>query len=186
MGPKGSEHRDDSRYPTDLHGGKRSPVEAEHEVISEEEVHILPRHFISEQPSEAIVVHCYDHRFQEAFRQFLSDELRLKNWTPIVLGGSIHSFGIQHLQPKNAKVLWQHIKFLVKEGGLKRIIIINHDDCQWYEKFEGYLGSIHLPERLKKDLQGTAVKLAQDFTGASIEAYHARLEGKEVIFEKVT
>jgi len=182
-------HRREDRFPEE----HRHTQEVEAEVITpttkldpKKEVPPVFHYFLNEQPSEAIVIHCYDPLFQDAFHNFLSAELKLKNWTPIVIGGSIHSLGVEQLMPKNAKVLWEHIKFLVKEGKLKRIIIINHDGCRWYGKFQGFIGNIPLPERLKKDLEGVAIRLAKDFTGVQVETYHARVQGKEVFFDKIT
>jgi hypothetical protein len=44
-------------------------------------------------PPEAIVVHCADPRFQEAFEEFLKTELKLEKgkYIPIVISGAVAS-----------------------------------------------------------------------------------------------
>ena len=157
-------------------------VKEEHKTTSTEH---LRTYLLNETPPEGLVLHCSDPRFQDAFHSFLKDELRLKNYVPIVLGGGIHPFGVQHLLPKNFKILWEQIKFFLKEGKINRIVIINHDDCKWYQKFQGYTASIHLADRLKGDLRLAVKHLAKDYLHARIETYHARIEGKEIFFEEV-
>ena len=77
---------------------------------------------IDKAPSETLVIHCADPRFQIPFRRFLTEELRLENYTPIVIGGGIHALSSQSFLPKNYKILWEQVKFYVKEGKIRRII----------------------------------------------------------------
>lgn len=156
--------------------------EEEHRTATTEQV---KKYLLNESPPQAVVIHCGDPRFQDAFRSFLKDELKLRNYVPIVLGGGIYPFGVQHLLPKNFKILYEQIKFYLKERKINRVVIINHDDCKWYEKFQGYTASIPLSDRLKEDLKSAAKHLSLDYLHVRVETYHARLEGKEIFFEEV-
>ena len=159
-----------------------SGARKEHRIITTEH---LKKYLLNETPPEAVVIHCGDPRFQDAFHSFLNNELRLKNYVPIVLGGGIYPFGVQNLLPKNFKILYQQIKFFLKEGKINRLVIINHDDCKWYQKFQGYTASIPLYDRLRGDLRSAAKHLSEDYLHVRVETYHAGLEGKEISFEEV-
>lgn len=141
---------------------------------------------IDSAPSEALVIHCADSRFQTAFRRFLTEELGLKNYTPITIGGGIHALSSQAFLPKNFKVLWEQVKFYVKQGDMRRIIFINHEDCKWYEKMHGHLPKFNLPAKSQEDLMSAAEVILQDFAGVHLETYFAHLNGNEVTFERVS
>lgn len=141
---------------------------------------------IDDTPSETLVIHCADPRFQTAFRRFITEELGLKNYTPIVVGGGIHALSSQTFLPKNFKILWEQVKFYIKEGKIRRIIFINHADCKWYEKIHGHLPRIDLPIKGQQDLRTAAEIILHDFAGVHLETYFAHLDGNEVTFERVT
>ena len=60
---------------------------------------------------DTLVIHCADPRFQTAFRRFITEELGIASYTPIIIGGGIHAFGIRHLLPKNFKILWEPVSY---------------------------------------------------------------------------
>jgi hypothetical protein len=141
---------------------------------------------VNSAPSETLVIHCADPRFQIAFRRFVTEELGLENYTPIVIGGGIHALSSEESMPKNFKILWEQVKFFIKAGGIRRIIFINHEDCRWYEKMHGHLPRINLPDKGKEDLKLAAIVLLRDFGGISLETYFAHLDGDEVTFERIS
>jgi hypothetical protein len=141
---------------------------------------------LNSAPSESLVIHCADPRFQIAFRRFITEELSLENYTPIVIGGGIHALSSEESMPKNFKILWEQIKFFIKLGGIRRVIFINHEDCRWYEKMHGHLPRINLPDKGKEDLKLAATLLLRDFSGISLETYFAHLVGDEVTFERIS
>ena len=136
-------------------------------------------------PAEALVIHCADPRFQTAFRRFVTEELQLKNYAPLVIGGAIHPFGAQEFFPKNLKVIWGQIKFFINEANIKRVIIINHDDCLWYKTMANFYAKLKTPLKGKLDLAPTAKSLMQDFAGVRVDTYWAALDGDEISFEEV-
>ena len=161
-------------------------VEGRTAVEAELAVDGIPRYRIERQAPGALVIHCGDPRFQTAFRRFINEELGIRTYTPIIIGGGIHSFGVQTFLPKNYKVLWEQIKFFVKEQNLHRVIIINHEDCQWYEKMKGYPAKVKLPLRGKFDLQQAAKTLLSDFAGVEVNSYWAALDGDQISFSEVS
>ncbi len=136
-------------------------------------------------PPEALVIHCSDPRFQTAFRRFVTEDLGMKAYAPLVIGGSIHAFGSQQFLPKNFKVLWEQIKFFIKEAGIKQVVIINHEDCKWYNAMSSFYSKIKLPVKGKVDLASTAKTLLADFAGIQVRSFWAGLEGDTVVFSEL-
>jgi hypothetical protein len=155
------------------------------EVVAEELERGIPVYRLDKTPSQALVIHCGDPRFQQAFRRFITEELGIPNYTPVIIGGGLHAFGAQSLRPKNLKVLWQQIKFFVRQGGLTQVIFINHEDCQWYAKMKGYRSALELPVLGRVDLQTAATQIAEDFTGVDVRSFFAALDGDQIVFEEM-
>jgi len=145
-----------------------------------------PVYKLDTTPPEALVIHCSDPRFQSAFRRFVTEELKLRNYAPLVVGGAIHPFGAEEFFPKNLKVLWGQIQFFLENMNIRRIIIINHEDCLWYQKMAGFYSKLKGPLKAKHDLGPTALRLMSEFTGVSVETYWAALHGDVVTFHAAT
>jgi len=143
------------------------------------------RYSLDSPEVEALVVHCADPRFQTAFREFVTDELGIHNYVPIVIGGGVHAFGVQSLLPKNFKVLWEQIKFAVTQRNVRQIIIINHEDCLWYERMKGYHPSIQSILKSKSDLKTAADIILHDFSGIHVRMFWAAIESGQVYFTEI-
>lgn len=144
-----------------------------------------PRYQLDTAESEALVIHCGDPRFQTAFRRFITEELGIRTYTPIIIGGGVHAFGVQSFLPKNFKILWEQVKFFVKEVRLRQVIIINHEDCQWYRKMKGYHPTVELPLKGRLDLKTAAERILEDFAGVEVHSYWAGLDGDRITFSEV-
>ena len=90
----------------------------------------------NKQPAGAIVVHCADPRFQDAFREFVHARLGIANYIPLVVGGGIHPFGVEQKMPVNFEAVRFQIEFFIRKTGVKDLIIINHEDCLWYKSMK--------------------------------------------------
>ena len=140
---------------------------------------------IEKSKPTALVIHCGDNRFQTAFRRFVTEELGISSYAPIVIGGGLHAFGMQSFLPKNFKVLWEQIKFFIKEQKLDQIILINHEDCKWYEKMKDYHPTIPLPIKGKLDLQTALKAILNDFAHVKVRTFWAALDGDNITFEEM-
>jgi hypothetical protein len=158
---------------------KAVPLQREGEAVSQ--------YSVAKEAPEAIVVHCGDPRFQKAFRRFVEDELGMRNYVPIIVLGGIHAFGFKDLRPKQYKVLYEQIKFLVKEQGIKRVVIINHEDCTWYGRFSSWvMRRIPLPKKQVDDLRFAAESLFEHFLNIEVETYYAELDGDDIQFKRIS
>lgn len=143
---------------------------------------------LNDSPPEALVIHCSDPRFQAALQKFLQEELRLTHYMPLVIPGSICAIGLQDLQPKYFKTLYQQLKILTNFHKVPRTIIINHDDCKGYESIKGFLLARRrtLGEQQRKDLLEAATMLKDFLPGTHVELYQARIaENKQISFDKI-
>lgn len=136
-------------------------------------------------PPQALVIHCVDSRFQSAFRQFLAEELGITRYFPIVIGGGIHAFGLQNLLPKNFKIIWQQIKFVLEVAKPKQVVIINHEDCLWYRHMQGYHPAVSAVTKGRIDLKTAAKKIIEDFSGVQVRTFWAAIDDGDVVFSEV-
>jgi hypothetical protein len=137
------------------------------------------------RPEEAdgLVIHCSDPRFQAAFRQFIEQELGLKNPIPIIIPGGIHDL-VSPARIKAARQLREQLEFMVKEGGVRRVVLLNHEDCQWYGKWNALVQTA-IGEDIAGHLLLAAEKLAEKKFGVEVECYLAEIEDGDVVFSRV-
>ena len=151
-----------------------------------------------EAAPEAIVVHCSDPRFQQAFVEFIQNELELRSgsYIPLVISGGVGSLAEPLKLPKEFRFMKERLRmFLERFESIHRLILINHEDCRHYEWLQNYIGGLflqrfhNLAERQKADLK-KAAQLVLGLTSLKLdlELYYARFADarkSKVIFEKV-
>ncbi len=76
------------------------------------------------------------------------------------------------------------MKFLVDVAKPKKVILIGHDDCLWYKDFRFSLDRHDTREKTIHDLKGVKAGVESRFQ-LRAEAYFARLDGGQVVFEAV-
>jgi hypothetical protein len=146
----------------------------------------------------AIVVHCSDPRFQKAFGEYIRNELGLKEgeYIPLVISGGVASLSEPLKLPKEFKFMKERIEmFLERFDSIKRIVLINHEDCRHYDALKDVIGGLflrHAPamvERQQRDLLGVAKTLLGLFRpNLKLELYYARfLDGdhRQIVFEEI-
>lgn len=108
---------------------------------------------------EALVVHCMDFRLQAHLNAWLE-----KN----VAGGydrlSIAGSGF------DAYDVLRHVELSLRLHGIKRVILINHEDCGMY-------GAAGTRERHEEDLRKLRERVARLFPQLETETYFMRLDG---------
>jgi hypothetical protein len=153
---------------------------------------------LAESRPHAIVIYCSDPRFQRAFREFIGNELHLEegDYVPLVVSGGVASLSEPLRLPKEFKFMKERIQFFLgRFDSIRRIILINHQDCRHYEALESSLGAIflqhlrHMTERQIRDLTLVAkTLLGLGVPALQIELYYARIVkngASTVRFEKV-
>lgn len=140
---------------------------------------------------DALVIHCADPRFQEAFRNFVLGELGIRIPMVIALPGVTSHFGMQAALPKNWNAMKLHLQTMTERHDVGRVVIFNHDDCRGYTRIARHFGGLaKIGEAQRKHLFGLAGFIRKEFLpGAQFELYQAHIIGdpgqREVRFEKI-
>lgn len=140
--------------------------------------------------ADAVVIHCSDPRFQEAFRAFVKNELKIQHPAFIVIPGGVSSVGAELFAPKHLKTLKDQIEFMMAHSKYPRLILINHEDCKMYGKLYDLVNKkVGLHQHQIEDLK-KAVELFKKYVPAAnaIEIYMARLDQSQpnkIYFEKI-
>jgi len=138
---------------------------------------------------EAIVVHCSDPRFQGALREFLERGLGLETggYVPVVVAGGVPVLARPYLLPQEFRFLRERFeRHRTDFPSLRRLILINHEDCRYYEMLKSrglaFFGMhLHGADLPRADLAEAAKACAELLAhlGLEIELHHARFADAE-------
>ncbi len=130
---------------------------------------------INRADAEVLVVHCSDHRFQAGIREFLDRGLKLgENYDLLIIPGGPQCLTLVEYLPKFAWVGGKWFRYLVENHELKRMILIAHQDCGWYESLPLHLHSSAKPrDRQVEDLRRAYRSLMKEFPEIRVELYYA-------------
>jgi len=124
--------------------------------------------------SEAVVVHCSDHRFQASFYEFLTEGLRLASYALQAVPGGGHFVTLEHLMPKFFSVNLQSLSFLLKRTASPRVILIGHDDCLFFkERVQFFFTEPGFNQKQVANLKKAQNALQERLPGKHIELYFA-------------
>lgn len=112
---------------------------------------------------EAVVVHCFDFRLQHFLNDWLTQRFGIRNYDRISLPGAVREFA--YVQPQ--------IRLSYRLHNVKRVILINHEDCLAY-------GPTGTKERHISDL--TYAEHAIQSLQLDVEKYYLHLDGE---FERI-
>lgn len=138
--------------------------------------------FLGEVPpgTTTLVVRCSDHRFQRAFDHFIENVLRIESYDLIAVPGGPQFLVALDYLPKFAWVGNRWTKFLAEAHGLKRVVLIGHEDCGWYKHVHG--SHAELETRQREDLHHARDQLRRALPGVAVETYLATLHDEKVGF----
>jgi len=138
---------------------------------------------LNQADTDVLVIHCSDHRFQAAFYEFLNLKLNLdENYDLLVLPGGPQCLTLVEYLPKFSWAGWKWFRFLVEAHDLKRLILIQHQDCGWYKELPFHLHSSTEPRlRQEEDLRRARLILAREHPHLSVELYYAGWDAQNQI-----
>jgi hypothetical protein len=130
---------------------------------------------------EVLVVRCSDHRFRPGVRDFLENGLKLgEYYDQLVIPGGPQCLTLVEYLPKFAWASGKWFRFLVDNHELKRLILIAHQDCAWYQGLPMHLHSSSQPrERQEEDLRRAHRTLTKEFPELNVELYYAGWDGSD-------
>ena len=142
----------------------------------------MPSHHLSavvqHAHTDALVVHCSDHRFQAGHHEFLNLALKLgENYDLLSLPGGAQALALVEYLPKFAWAGWKWIHFLIDQHGLKRVILIAHQDCGWYKFLPTFLHAMADPRaKQEDDLRRIREMLLKENHELRVELYYAAFD----------
>jgi hypothetical protein len=127
------------------------------------------------EPTDTLVVYCSDFRFQAGIHEFLDNSLRLNhNYDLLVIPGGPQALTLVEYLPKFSWAGWKWFRFLLEKHSLKRLVLIAHQDCKWYESLPFHLHTSRTPrQRQEQDLRRVHNTLEADFRGLNVELFYA-------------
>ncbi len=160
-------------------------------IIQEKEEIMKPKR-------DTLVIMCSGPQDMNAFLNFTQSDSGLGlgkegiTFDLLAIPGCVHSLNKSNsiLFVEYLRALEGWINFLVNEHKIKRIILIDHPDCAWFEKLtEIRLDKEMLKERLEeqsREFIQTSKALKFKFHEIIVESYKMYiLEGDDIRFEKI-
>jgi hypothetical protein len=130
----------------------------------------------------AAAVYCSDGRFGEQMDEFLHSGLKLPRYDRLAVPGGAACVAAQTLAYYEAKALDRQLGFLVREHGLRRVVLIAHDGCAFYGAL--WAGWRPIEEQQAQDLRRAAEHIRLWSSHVVVEAYFARKVEGRVEFER--
>jgi carbonic anhydrase len=130
---------------------------------------------------EALVVYCSDGRFAEQTEQFIHEQLGLIQYDKLVIPGGAGALVDHQPADAEAKTARGHLRFLVEAHQIKRLILIQHDDCGFYQHQLG-VSAEDLSARQHEDAITITEALKELNPDLFVDIYIARIEGQKVRF----
>lgn len=126
---------------------------------------------------DAVVVWCFDNRFELGFRKFLK-RIGIVNADPIKIAGGAKCLAAPDQETERQFVLEQ-IRKSMRLHGTRKAILMLHSDCGAYGGLAGGFGGDAQAEasRLTEDLRRAAANLERGIPGIEVETYFVDFEG---------
>jgi carbonic anhydrase-like protein len=137
--------------------------------------------FVTER-IHAAAIYCSDGRWGLQMDEFLQDALRLPRYDRVAIPGGAGCLAGHVPSWKEESALLEQFGLLVEVHGLRRVVLIAHQDCAFYAvrlRLEG--ADRERQQRL--DLDSAAQRLARSH-GLGVESWFARRDGSLVRFER--
>jgi carbonic anhydrase len=109
---------------------------------------------------EVMVVACVDFRFQRALDEWLAANIRHGNYDRVGIAGGV----------KDWDVVMQQIELSKNLHNIRRVILINHEDC-------GAYGEAGTREKHETDLRAARAAVLKQYPGMEVDMMFARLAG---------
>ena len=133
--------------------------------------------------AHTLAIYCSDGRFAPACEQYIRETLGEEWFDRFVVPGGAGGFCLNALSVWKHHLPLCHSGFLIEAHAVRRVILIAHEDCGFYQRFK-----LSLEETVSKqieDLRATMRCLRQEYPGMVVEAYYLRVADGQPIFEPV-
>ena len=110
--------------------------------------------------AESIIITCIDFRLQEAINKWIADNLPAKTFDRVAFAGGV----------KDLDTILSQIDIAVRLHHIKKVILINHEDCGAY----GEEGTF---EKHAADLRVAKEKIKKLYPNLEVDSYYLHLNG---------
>jgi hypothetical protein len=139
---------------------------------------------LSQEAPQAMVIYCSAARYQQHFEEFLTEGLKLENYSLLAIPGGVQVLAWMDYLPKFSWAVWRWSKFLVDADHPPRIVLIAHEECRWYKGLRFWESGQALNERMTSDLRRVRQSLQERFAKTQVDLYYARVDPQNhVLFE---
>ena len=135
-----------------------------------------------ERRVQAAAIYCSDGRFGEQMDEFLHAGLHLPRYDRVAAPGGAACLAGHAMTYYEQTAMESEVEFLVREHGLRRIVLIAHDGCAFYKSL-GH-GPASIEEQQAIDLRKAVERITLWQPGLEIEAYFARKVDGNIVFER--
>lgn len=115
--------------------------------------------------AEAIITTCIDYRLQDEIDNWIKKQFKPKTYDRVSLAGDV----------KNLEQVLEQVKIAHDLHRIRKVIMINHEDCGAYGKDRTYERHVH-------DLKYAENKIENLYPDLKVEIYYLHLDGE---FEKI-
>ena len=133
---------------------------------------------------EALCLYCSDGRFVQQTDEFVEKCLGEHAHDRLVVPGGPASLAGDMSVWREADFVGENLRFLQRAHDLKRVVLIAHDDCGFYQKKLG-VSADGLERRQLDDLRKAGANIRGLAPSVEIVAFLARRSGDRVRFEPV-
>jgi hypothetical protein len=130
----------------------------------------------------AAAVHCSDGRYGAHMDEFVQEHLGLPRYDRLAIPGGAGCFAGHLTTWKEEAALEHQLDLLVEVHGLKRVILIAHQDCAFYTVRLKIAGA-ELERIQREDLVVAAQRVRRLHAEIEVENWFARRDGERVRFE---
>lgn len=134
---------------------------------------------------ELLAVHCSDPRYQPHFQEFLRSRTAAPEYALLALPGGPFSLAAEGVAAELSAACRRWMRFLAELMRPRRVILIGHEDCRWYQQPDLLALGGGGREHQERDLLEVSRRLEDAFGTASVERYYARRDGDSVVFEQL-
>lgn len=132
----------------------------------------------------AAALYCSDGRLGEQMDEFLHEGLNLPAYDRVAVPGGAGCLAGHFAAWREDEGVALQLRFLIESHGLKRVVLIAHQDCAFYSHKLGLRGAA-LEDRQRIDLDLVAQRIRGFADHVEVDAYFARVRDGRVAFEPV-
>ncbi len=115
---------------------------------------------MNDHTAQALVTTCIDFRLQEAINKWIAQHFQPKTYDRVALAGGV----------KNLDTILGQIDIAVKLHHIKKVVLINHEDC-------GAYGETSTLQKHAEDLKAAKAKVNEVYPELAAEIYYLHLDG---------